>query len=72
MMFQKKRTTVVYTVSRCDSCGTDNKERFVSGDHVYKRFKCVKCGGKAVICGIFGQEEELHGAGTHEHCSPTA
>lgn len=59
MMFQKKPITVVYTVSRCDSCETDNKERFVSGDYVYKGFKCVKCGGKAVIYGIFGQEETL-------------
>ena len=59
MTFQKKRITVVYTVSRCDSCETDNKERFVSGDYVYKRFDCAKCDGKAVIYGIFGQEETL-------------
>ena len=47
----------MYTVSRCDSCDTDSKERFAPGDYIYKTAECTKCEGTTVIRGIFGQEQ---------------
>lgn len=59
MMFSKKKTTLAYTVEKCQKCHTLKKRKFIEGDVLFSESsKCDSCGESALIEKIFGETLE--------------
>lgn len=55
-MFDKKKTTITYTVEQCKSCHKEIKRKFKEGDFLFSdTVKCPSCDGMLSIEKIFGE-----------------
>ena len=55
-MFEKKKITICYSLTSCNSCGHISKREFSDDDYVFKNDgKCSKCDGVVMISKIFGE-----------------
>ncbi len=55
-MFEKKKITICYSLTSCNSCGHISKRKFSDGDYVFKNDgKCSKCSDIVMISKIFGE-----------------
>ena len=56
MMFSKKKTTIAYTVKKCNKCGMLQKRKFAKSDVLFSKLsKCTVCDGMVIIEKIFGE-----------------
>ncbi|MHA7647581.1 hypothetical protein [Nitrosopumilus sp. S4] len=58
-MFSKKKTTVAYSVEKCQQCSMLRKRKFTEGDVLFQTSsKCSSCNGSTRIEKIFAETLE--------------
>jgi hypothetical protein len=58
-MFSKEKTTLAYTIEKCNKCNLVRKRKFKEGDFLFaETSKCDSCNGSIIVDKIFGETVE--------------